>query len=177
MSLRLSFRRNWPSFLIYVITMSFILPDPIHLVQELRRLNAGIVDTSTLIYLEKIKLLNKVVKSFQLTCPVQVEREFGRCLTGMTVLFDCPGKTDQAVVALARQLGLPVLSEDKQILMECRGDKISHYNTLMILLALLCQDVIRAAEYEKAYKKLRQAARYSPGVWQVGEKVFCLFVR
>jgi hypothetical protein len=153
-------------------------PDPEQILDELKKFQGGVADTSTLIYLDRINLLPWVSKFFQLLITPDVVREFGRppaecILCGET----CVGGADQAVLQLATELRLPVLSEDRQLLMSSRGLGLKYYNTLMILLALLLQQRISLTKYERAYTSLRETARYSPAVWQVGEQVFSLYVR
>lgn len=153
-------------------------PDPEQILDELKKIQGGVADTSTLIYLDRINLLPQVSEFFQLQIPPDVVQEFGRPPAGCIVCGElCAEGADQAVLQLATKLRLPVLSEDRQLLMSSRGLGLKYYNTLMILLALLFQKKINPAEYERAYSSLRETARYSPAVWQVGEQVFSLYVR
>ena len=153
-------------------------PDPEQILDELKKFQGGVADTSTLIYLDRINLLPRVSKFFQLLITPDVVREFGRPPAGCILCGEtCVGDADQAVLQLATELRLPVLSEDRQLLMSSRGLGLKYYNTLMILLALLHQQKLSLAEYQRAYSFLRKIARYSPAVWQVGEQVFSLYVR
>jgi hypothetical protein len=156
-----------------------VLPsDSEQILEELKKLHGGVADTSTLIYLDRIKLLPLVCEFYQLQIPLDVVQEFGRAPAGGILCGETyVGGADQAVLEMATELHLPVLSEDRQLLMSSRFLKLKYYNTLMILLALLLQKRISPAEYERAYASLRETARYSPAVWQVGEQVFSLYVR
>ena len=147
------------------------------ILSELRALRGGVADTCTLIYLERIDMLAQVSGFFQLLVPPDVVQEFGRVPARCTISGESSGDADQAVLQLAAERSLPVLSEDRQLLMSSRGLGLKYYNTLMILLALLHQQKISLAEYERAYASLRRIARYSPAVWQVGDQVFSLFAR
>ena len=148
------------------------------IIKELITLRGGVADTCTLIYLEQTGMLSLVSDYFQLLIPADVVREFGRtppgCVTGSE---SYAGDADQAVVLLAKEFHLPVLSEDRRLLMSCRDQGLKYYNTLMILLALLHQQKIHVNEYHRAYSSLQKVARYSPAVWLVGEQVFSLYVR
>ena len=149
-----------------------------NIISELKTLHRAVADTSTLIYLERIHLLTLAGTSFQLLIPPDVVQEFGRVAPECTVCGEPSAEgADQAVIQLAVELHLPVLSEDRKLLMSSRRLGLKYYNTLMILLALLLQQRISCREYEQAYADLRKTARYSPAVWQVGEQVFSLYVR
>jgi len=156
-----------------------VKPDPEQIAGQLKRFQGGVADTSTLIYLDGIDLLELSCRVFQLLVPRDVQQEFGRAVPGAISCGDrCTGNADQAVLQLALARGVPLLSEDKRLLM--RGRRLgvcSYYNSLMILLALLSQQRLTLEEYQKSYSSLRKIARYSPAVWQVGEHVFSLFVR
>ncbi|RUM34968.1 MAG: hypothetical protein DSY58_07555 [Desulfobulbus sp.] len=145
---------------------------------ELLGLREGVTDTSTLIYLEEIHLLQKAIDCFQLLLPTGVVAEFGRCPAGCIVCGEKESRiTDLAVVELAASRYLPVFSEDRQILRASAGVGLKYYNTLMLLLSLLLQNKIDISGYKKAHTCLQKTARYSPAVWQAGEKVFSLYVR
>jgi hypothetical protein len=155
-----------------------VKPDIEQIAAELFKFRGGIVDTCTLIYLERIHLLSTVSQCFQLLILPDIVQEFGRHPTGCTLCkaISAAGP-DQAVVRLAHELQLPVLSEDRQVLMAARSQGLRYYNTMMILLALLLQKKINLAGYEKAYASLLKFARYSSAVRQVGEQVFSLYIR
>ncbi len=145
---------------------------------DLQEFDGGVADTCTLIYLERIHLLSSVSNFFQLLIFPAIVQEFGRHPAGCTLCRAIPAANpDQAVVRLAHELQVPVLSEDHQVLMAGRRLGLKYYNTLMILLALLLQEKISPAEYRKAYVSLLDFARYSPAVRQVGEQVFSLYLR
>ena len=153
-------------------------PDPEQILDELKKFQGGVADTSTLIYLDRINLLPWVSNSFQLLVTPDVVREFGRTPEECVICGElCAEGADQAVLQLATKLCLPVLSEDRQLLMSSRDLGLKYYNTLMILLALLHQKKLSLAEYQRAYSSLLKIARYNSAVWQVGEQVFSLYVR
>ena len=152
--------------------------DPEKIVSELKMFQGGVADTSTLIYLDSIDLLLTAGRVFQLLVPPDVVQEFGDPLPGCMICgMECNGNADRAVVQLALERSMPVLSEDRQLLKHSRRLGLQYYNTLMILLALLHQQKLTLDDYQKAYFSLRGTARYSPAVWQVGQQVFSLFVR
>jgi len=146
--------------------------------EELIVLRDGVIDTSSLIYLEQIHLLQAAGDFFHFRVPSEVIDEFGRCPDGCVVYEKEEAiTTDQAVVQLAEELKLPVFSEDRQLLMASGRLGLKYYNTLMLLLSLLLQKQIDLAGYHEAHACLQKTARYSPVVWQTGENVFSLYVR
>ncbi len=152
--------------------------DAVKIGEELRGLQGGVIDTSSLIYLEKIQMLETAADFFQFLLPAGVVEEFGCCPDGCVVHVVRESlSTDQAVVWLAEQLGQPVLSEDRQLLLASSRRGLTYYNTLMLLLSLVLQKKLDVARYRKAYAGLRATARYSPVVWQAGAQVFSLYVR
>ena len=153
-------------------------PDPAFIVSELRKFHGGAADTSTLIYLERIELLELCCRSFQFQVTPEVVAEFGRPLPDcMLCESGSMGNADRSVVRLALEQGVPVLSEDKALLMSADRLGLTYYNSLMIILALLFQKKLELDAYHGAYAELVTIARYSPAVLQVGRQVFSLFVR
>jgi len=153
-------------------------PDPLLLAKELRMLAGGVVDTSTLIYLDRISLLGRVCSCLSLNMPLQVQDEFGHCPAGCKVVAGCNGLgADGAVVRMAQAAGNPVFSDDRLLLMAARSAGLSYYNTLMLLVALLLQEKISVSRYQKACSDLQRIAHYSDAVWAVGSEVFSLYVR
>ena len=154
------------------------MPDPEQIIEELHGFQGGVADTCTLIYLKRINMLAKTARSFQLLVPADVMHELG-CLPPGCII--CAVKsaenTDRAVIQLALDRQVAVLSEDRKLLMACRWQGLHYYNSLMILLALLLQQKLSLGEYKKGYALLRGIARYSSEVWHVGDQVFSLYVR
>lgn len=139
---------------------------------ELRLLSGGVIDTSTLIYLERLDLLDEAARSFSLLLIPQVIREYGSIPGGMTVLTDVPaGPADKVLWQMARQLARPVLSEDRRVLAAARAAQIAHYNTLMLLFSLLARGELDGPGFARHHVRLLSFARYSLLVKAVGETV------
>lgn len=141
--------------------------------QELKHLRAGVADTSTLSYLEKIDLLSLVVWSYYLTVIPQVAQEFGRSLSGVTLyeeILDAPA--DKAIIEAARRGKLAVFSEDRKVLMTADKIGLPYYNTLMLVLSLFSRDIIDQARCRELMRRLLQIARYGPAVVNFGEQMY-----
>lgn len=148
------------------------------LLQELRGLRGGVVDTSTLIYLERLELLSLAARSFSLLLIPQVIAEYGSCPVGcaLTPVADA-GTTDELLCRVAQSLAQPVLSEDRQVLRRARTLDLCFYNTLMLVLALCSQDDLPLTDYPDIRNHLCSFARYSPEVIAAGDTVYRALVR
>jgi hypothetical protein len=140
---------------------------------ELQTLKGGLADTSTLIYLERLDLLSLAARSFSLRLIPQVTTEYG-ANPQQTVLVPVtgPGTTDELLCRTAQILGIPVLSEDKQVLRRARMLGLSFYNTLMLLLALCAQGYLSIADFPPLRDRLCSFARYGPEVVAIGDAVY-----
>lgn len=146
--------------------------------RELRGLRGGVVDTSTLIYLERLELLSLASRSFSLLLIPQVVAEYGCCPEGCTLApAASTGATDAQLCRVAQSLAQPVLSEDRQVLRRARALDLSYYNTLMLVLALCAQDILPLADYPDLRNHLYAFARYSPAVIAAGDAVHRALVR
>ena len=143
------------------------------LLAELSSLPGGVADTSTLIYLERLRLLQLAAQSLRLVVIPQVVREFGTQPKGdLAVIEAPPGPADQVVWQMAAALRLPVLTEDRGIIQKARKAGLPYYNALMVVLALHLQGFLNAKDCREALNQLPGFARYSPRVVAVGEAVW-----
>nr|WP_320010471.1 hypothetical protein [uncultured Desulfobulbus sp.] len=132
---------------------------------DLLQLRVGIVDTSTLIYLERLKLLSLISKHLQLYLIPAVVAEFGQRPKGMPLIAARHGSTtDSILLETAIELALPLLSEDGGLLRKARKREHPHYNTLMLLLTLRAQNVLSAQRCAALQTRLLTFARYSEDV-------------
>lgn len=136
---------------------------------ELRGLRAGIVDTSTLIYGAHLHLLPLLARQWRLVLIPQVVAEFGGHPEQMELRASTfAGTTDEVLLHTAIDLQLPLFSEDGRLLRRARTLKHPHYNSLMLLLALLLQGQVPLAEHDRLHAALVQVARYAPAVLDRG---------
>ena len=141
--------------------------------RELLGLRGGVVDTSTLIYFERLGLLPFAARAFSLLLIPQVIAEYGCCPEGcMLIQASDTGTTDEQLCRVAHSLSQPVLSEDRQVLRRARTLGLSFYNTLMLVLALCAQDTLPLADYPDLRDHLCAFARYSPAVIATGDAVY-----
>lgn len=143
------------------------------LLHELQAFRGGVVDTSTLIYLERVGMLPQAARFFSLLLIPQVVAEYGpRPGDTVPVAAVGGGATDAVVCQTAQALGWPVLSEDKQVLRRARALNLGFYNTLMLVLALCAQDRLPLDAFPAIRDSLCAFARYSPAVVAVGDALY-----
>jgi hypothetical protein len=152
--------------------------DQASLLRELHAFRGGVIDTSTLIYLERLGLLPRTVRCFSFLLIPQVVAEYGAQPEGVVLTAASSfGTTDEALCQTAHALGQPVLSEDKQVLRRARELNLCFYNTLMIVLALCAQGYLPLNTFPELRDKLYAFSRYSPGVLAVGDAVYEALLR
>lgn len=157
----------------------FVQDDPLKQPLFLRAAEpvAAAVDTSTLIYLDRIGLLDSVIQVFSpLTIP-QVILEFGRHPAGLALCEAPGGETDRLLVQAAADMGAVVLSEDRQLLRAARRGGLRYYNSLMLVLALYSRREISHIRCEELLDRLWSFARYSEQVRNCGQQLFERLVR
>ena len=141
--------------------------------KELRGFQGGLADTSTLIYLERLSLLESVVDAYRIGIIPQVAREYRTMPPGAVPLASTGSDpADLALCRVAKSLNLPVLSEDKKVLRAARAQGLLHYNTLMIVLILCVQERMDLAAFAGIRGRLLQFAHYSGQVVAAGDVLF-----
>ncbi len=129
------------------------------------------IDTSTLIYLDRLELLERVVAVFSVATIAGVIREFGRSPERIAVYSTGKGATDLLLVKRAALCNAVVFSEDKKVLQDADRHGLEYYNTLMIVLALYARREIDIVACASLLTRLESFARYSANVWDYGSEV------
>ena len=138
----------------------------------------ALVDTSTLIYLDRIGLLDRALAVFSLSTIPQVILEFGHHPAGLALYEPVDGDdTDRALVQAAARVGAVILSEDRQLLKAARRRGLLYYNTLMLVTALFSRQELSRAHCEELLAELHSFARYSEQVREYGRQLFERLVR
>ncbi|MDZ7833732.1 MAG: hypothetical protein U5L07_18450 [Desulfobacterales bacterium] len=156
-----------------------IFGDPRSALQQFDHLFQAIIDTSSLIYLQEIALLAETSQWIRLFTIPGVIREFGteevECpirIIDITNRKDCADSTDEMLFRTAVGFRLPIISEDRQILMRARKANLPYFNTLMVLNFLLYKNALNLLEYQSALDRLKATARYSDEIYEFGGQVF-----
>lgn len=153
------------------------------MIHQFHSLERALIDTASLIYLSKIRLLHICSQTIRLMTIPEVAAEFG--LPGdlepikvveiewkMGESADPDQETDQRLLRAADFLRLPVISEDKQVLMEAKRRGLPYFNTLMIMNFLIFKKAIDGKIYETALEILQKKAYYSAFVFNFGQRVY-----
>ena len=153
------------------------MPDSVRdcaaLMKELRGFQGGLADTSTLIYLERLSLLECVIDAYRIGIIPQVAQEYRAMPSGAVPLASTGSDpADLALCRVAKSLNQPVLSEDKKVLRAARAQGLPHYNTLMIVLAMCLQGRMDIAAFAGVREQLLQFAHYSRQVIAAGDALF-----
>jgi hypothetical protein len=113
-------------------------PVPLHLAGPLFSVDSGqgkrfFIDTSTLIYLDRIALLEAVCQTFAPATIGPVLSEFGRVVADVYILpvAAAEAATDDALLAVTCQYRGVLLSEDGGLLRRAARHGLWYYNTLM----------------------------------------------
>ncbi len=130
-----------------------------------------LIDTSTLIYLEKLVLLERVAAVFSVATIAGVIREFGSTPKDVTVYPAGEGATDLLLVQQAVRCNAVVFSEDKKVLRHAGRCGLEYYNTLMIVLALYGRGEIDRNSCADLLGHLDKFARYGENVRAFGRQV------
>ncbi|MFP4483280.1 MAG: hypothetical protein ACOCYG_05880 [Spirochaetota bacterium] len=142
---------------------------PDRAVAGLRAVVTAVVDTSSIIYMIKAGFLERLAFSVDLIAPPEVAAETGwprlpvrtvataidPLVTGVTAT------PDDAVLALARDRRIPVISEDRELLLRAEEAGMPYYNALMMLNLLADRGRCNAEEYALFRNRLEEIGRYS----------------
>jgi len=85
--------------------------------------------------------------------------------------------TDTRVLETARDLHLPILSEDRKILQKADLGGVEYYNALMMLEFLLYRGNLGDAVYEKSREILLAQSRYGRGVLRYAESLHVFILK
>lgn len=130
------------------------------------------IDTSTLIYLEKIGLMEQALVVFAPFTLSQVLAEFGSYPKGLALYGSEQAQTDSALLDVALDRQAVLLSEDRRLLLQAEKKGLEYYNCLMLVLALYSRGKVHHAQCVHLLEKLRSVARYSEEVWDYGQQVW-----
>lgn len=132
------------------------------------------IDTSTLIYLDKIAVLSSVCQVFAVVTIRSVFTEFGREIDGIRILPDTSGssETDAALFSMVCRYNGVLLSEDGSLLRRAERRGLPYYNSLMLVCGLCHHGVLDCREGARRIDELMAFARYGKNVRTHGGRVF-----
>ncbi len=138
-----------------------------------KSLKAVVIDASSIIYMVKSGFFDVVTRNIQLHAPESCLRETGFSdLPVVGHLIDSLGTSaDQQLLLLAKNLQLPLVSEDRKVLMSASRNGITYYNSLMMLNFLLYNKSIDTEMFSLFLQQLTLFAHYSEKVLLFGKEV------
>ena len=152
------------------------------LLDELENTDEAVVDSSSLIYAEKSGFLNQFTETLRLISIEEVVAETGFFdLDSRLALVPSPSGigTDAKLVKCAEERKLPLISEDRAILMTCLRIAIPNYNALLLLTLMLLRGSVSSRDFSHFEARLLQVAHYHPEVIRFGREFtqFALKIR
>ena len=139
-----------------------------------KTLHTAAIDASSIIYMQKAGFLDLAAKAVKLHAPEAVIAETGYRLPRIEehrFPADEPMPADEQVLDLARSLKIPVVSEDRKVLLGAKKIGLVYYNALMVLCFLLYKKRMGRETFDGHKRKLLAIARYSAEVIAFGEKI------
>jgi len=133
------------------------------------RLHKAFIDTSSIIYMRKSGFYSYLESAVDVVTIPDVIREAGMPDLRIGIfqgdIGDPKQPTDRKLIRAAQTQGIPLISEDRKILMICRSKNIEYYNAYMILMFLFKRGHLERGELEIIEPKLLAVARY--GRWVI----------
>ena len=145
------------------------------ILRVLERLKTALIDTSSIIYIQKAGYFDVLSRTIQLYSIPEVISEAKTQVTGVTLIHPSESSslsTDSKLVACALENKIAMISEDKNILRAMRLAGVPYYNGLMMLNFLLFSQKIDDDGYRHYLGALKSIARYSGEVWEFGKYIY-----
>ena len=149
--------------------------NPNAILGALGRLKKALIDTSSIIYVQKAGYYDALARTIQLYSIPEVISESKTHVADVTLIHpsESPSlSTDHKLISCALENKLAMISEDKRILRAMRRAQAPYYNALMMLNFLLFSQKIDDDGYRRYYSALENIARYSEAVWEFGQHIY-----
>ena len=146
---------------------------------KLNELKSAVIDSSSVIYLQKLGLLNLASDAIQLYAPLSVFNETkldNAQIQKVDYNLNEYSSADDQVLTIAVRMHFPLISDDKKILQQARGAGADYFNTLMIVLLLFLRGYLSKHDAERKMQLLEQIAWYDDWIWEYGRQVFAEIV-
>jgi hypothetical protein len=146
----------------------------------LREVSAAAIDASSIIYMLKVGILDRLSFVVDLMTPPEVIAETGwprLPLRTVPVAANRAGDTpragtpDDLVLALAEERGVALVSEDRELLMRAEERDVPYFNSLMMLLLLSDRGRCDLGEYRVVRRRLEEIGHYSEWVLVFADEV------
>jgi hypothetical protein len=153
-------------------------PDINKIKRQFHCLKNAVIDTSSIINIEKAGFMAKLQQQINLHTVEDVFLEYGKSVPSIRkhLISQNDLSTDQKVIMLACQNSFPVISEDKGLLQASQKKELEYYNAVMMLEYLLFKRSINNEKYRQSFSLLEQNCRYSSGIWNYIDKLHQLLL-
>ncbi|MBN2013453.1 hypothetical protein JW960_29250 [candidate division KSB1 bacterium] len=140
---------------------------------EFDELKAAVIDASSIIYLSKLRMADELTNYISLYTTSQIVVEANLPLAGMEIVVVTENNfsNDENLIKFANEKQLPIISDDRKVLLTAQKLNLRYYNSLMMLLFLVYKRVIQLETFNVLEKKLSAIAYYSDDVIKFGKKV------
>ncbi len=131
--------------------------------ERLNRLKAAVIDSSSIIYIQKAGFLHELAAAVKLLTIPQVIEETGMSDLPVEVIEpsgDLGKETDRLLFSAAMEFNRAMISEDRAILLTCRAHGIEYYNAYNMLILLRLRGAIDAAQFTRFEDELLAVAHY-----------------
>lgn len=143
-------------------------------IKNYNQLQHAVIDSSSLIYMQKSRFLDIVAMHIEFHAPkaVLIETGFYELQLIDHANTDVIADTvDQQVVLLGRELQIPIISDDKKVLRKADQLLLPYYNSLMVLNFLLYKDYVTYNQFNNFQQELLKIARYGEQIVSYGRLV------
>lgn len=136
-------------------------------------LKRALIDASSIIYSDRAGFLNTVASEIKLFSVKEILAEAGPAADGINPLIHpaTSSSNDQKLISCGLELGFPVISDDKKILLAMKRARRPFFNSLMMLNFLLYRGRLNNQQYARYLTALEWFARYSDEVWEYGARI------
>lgn len=145
------------------------------IINDFKNFDSAFIDASSIIYLNKINLLNRLSKTLKLYTLDKIITEIG--IIGLNLIICKSKKTisisnDDLLLKYAIEKKIPVISDDKKILIKAGKNNLDYYNSIMMILFLFYKNVINNDNYTLYICELKKIARYSDDIFLKADRFF-----
>ncbi len=150
------------------------------LANDFTLLREAVIDACSVIYLLKTGVFESLAAEMTLHSTNDVYGETGWPLSDgqprlrLVLHPSLPEarSNDHGLFLLAREMGLPLISEDREVLFMAEEAGLPYYNSLMMLIFLCHRGRILPEEYPVYRDRLLKEAHYGEGIIRKGESFF-----
>ncbi len=139
-------------------------------VDELLSIQKAAIDASSIVYLRKARAFDTIRSQIQLSTIKAVVAETGfDDLSIEIVSIDIPdATTDDTLLEYAVGENIPLISEDKKLLLKAERMDVSYYNAMMMLCLSATRECVSLSEQERIFDTLAHIAHYHPRILRFG---------